>query len=66
LPGSEHTPLAPSKTAFLAHSGAECGALDSEKPIQDAELTRITTAWATLPEHIKAAINSLIQIQERK
>jgi hypothetical protein len=47
-------------------NGALCGALSvqnrpSERTPQDPDLALIQDCWPKLPEHIKAAINALVQ-----
>jgi hypothetical protein len=48
-------------------SGALCGALSaqnrsSEQSLRDPDLALIVERWQTLPEHIKAAIKALVQV----
>jgi hypothetical protein len=59
--GLEHSPLALSKTAISAESGAKSHAHDAPSPIHDPDLTRIVAVWQQLPEHIKAAVMALVQ-----
>jgi hypothetical protein len=42
-------------------SGAEFGALDTEKPPKDPELGAIIDAWPTLSESIKAGILAMVR-----
>ena len=58
--GFEHPPLAPPKTSISAEAGAESGALDAPKTIPDAALSEIVEVWPKLPEHIRAAVLTLI------
>lgn len=59
--GIEHPPLALSKTAISAEGSAKSGAHDAPTPIQEPDLTQIIAAWPGLPDHIKAAIKTLVQ-----
>jgi hypothetical protein len=61
--GPEHSPLALSKTAISAESGAKSDAHDAPSPIHDPDLTQIVAVWQQLPEHIKAAIKALVNTQ---
>jgi len=64
--GIEHPPLAQSKTPISESGGAESGAHDAPKPIQDPVLTEIVAAWPQLPEHIRAAIKALAETHNKE
>jgi hypothetical protein len=49
------------KTGVPLQSGAETGALDTEKPPIDRDLAAVNEAWPTLPEAIKAGILAMIR-----
>jgi hypothetical protein len=48
----------------LAHEGAlegvQEGEGDDEPPLADADLAQVANAWATLPQHIRATILTLV------
>lgn len=59
--GSEHPPCTQPKTPISETVRTQSGTLDAEKPPADPDLALIQDRWATLPEHIKAAIMALVQ-----
>jgi len=53
--------LAPASTdTGLALEGAEEGASGDDPPITDPGFTQVAAAWAGLPNHIQAAILTLV------
>ena len=60
--GIEHPPLSLSKTAISQEGDAESDAHNAPTPIQDPDLAQIVAAWSALPEHIKAAVLALVQV----
>ena len=59
--GLEHPPLEHSKTAISTSGGAKSGAPDASNTLQDPDLLLVVKRWPNLPEHIKAAIEALVQ-----
>lgn len=55
--GFEHPPLEQSKTPISGEGGTESGTLNSKDP----DLALVVKFWPGLPEHIKAAIKTLIK-----
>ena len=53
-------PAAALKTQAVAHEGAQEGASAADAPPTDSHLARVTAAWASLPDHIRAAIMTLV------
>ncbi len=47
-------------------SGADSGADLPDLPQIDPDLQKLIDAWPELPEHIKAAINALVQTHNKK
>ena len=54
------SPVNPTVQAELAPEGAQEGASDDEPPLTAPGLAQVTTAWANLPDHIRAAILTLV------
>ena len=54
------SPVKPTVQAELAPEGAQEGASDDEPPLTDPGLAQVATAWASLPDHIRAAILTLV------
>jgi hypothetical protein len=61
LPAFEHTPSAPSKTAFLTGGGAKSGVFDALIKFQDPDLSQIIAAWPILSKHVKSAILKMVK-----
>ena len=62
--GLEHPPLEQAKTPILSSASAESGAHDAPNTLQppkDPDLVIVVESWPNLPEHIRLAINALIQ-----
>lgn len=59
--GLEQTAFLPPKSAISQTSGAESGALESEKPPLDPDLRLIQDRWPQLPEHIRQAVLALVR-----
>jgi hypothetical protein len=57
--GLELTPLEQSKTSISGEGGTESGTLNSKDP----DLALVVERWPNLPEHIKAAIKTLVKTQ---
>jgi hypothetical protein len=50
----------PTVQAELAPEGAQEGEADDEPPLTDPGLAQVAGAWAGLPDHIRAAILTLV------
>jgi hypothetical protein len=55
----------PTKSSNPKESGAKSDAHDAPKAPKDPDLDMIDKSWPELPEHIKAAIKTLIQTQNK-
>ena len=53
-------PASPPANTALAPEGAQKGAKLSDSDKTDSQLAVVNTAWASLPDHIKAAILALV------
>ena len=63
--GLEHPPVAVSKTPISESGGAKSDAHDAPNAPKDLDLDMVVKAWPELPEHIKSAIKTLIQTQNK-
>ena len=59
--GSEHPPLALSKTPISQTPSAPHGAPNAQDPPSDPDLALIQDRWPKLPEHVKAAVLALVR-----
>jgi hypothetical protein len=59
--GFERTPLALAKTPISETPGAKSGAPSAQNTPPDPDLALIQDRWPKLPEHIKAAVVTLVQ-----
>lgn len=59
--GSEHSPLALSKTPISQTPRAPDSAPNDEKTPSDPDLRLLTMRWPTLPEHIRQAVLALVR-----
>ena len=59
--GFEQAPLGVPKTPISETPSAESGAREGETTSKDPDLALIVERWPKLPEHIKAAIRTLVQ-----
>jgi hypothetical protein len=60
LPGLEHPAKTSKKPRSESRGGAQTGAAGLTQPRIDPDLARVVEAWATLPDHIRAAIRALV------
>jgi hypothetical protein len=63
LPGVKPQKL--TKSSNPEESDAKSGAHDAPKVPTDPDFDMVVKAWPELPEHIKAAIKTLIQTQNK-
>jgi len=59
--GLEQTPLATPKTPISETERTKSGTLDAKKAPSDPDLNLIEKQWPRLPEHIKAAVLTLVR-----
>ncbi len=60
----EQSLLTLSKTAILSSGGVKSDAHNAPNPIRDPDLARLVDRRPNLPEHIKAAMNVLIDAHQ--
>jgi len=56
------SPVDTSERQALAPDGAQEGAPTADTPVIYPDLAQVATAWATLPDHIRAAILALVTL----
>lgn len=59
--GNRTIPVSASKTPISEPRGTESGTVDAPNAPIDTDLAFIQDRWPDLPEHIKAAITTLVQ-----
>ena len=62
--GNRTKPISASETPTSQERGTESGTLDAPKTPSDPDLDLIVTRWPGLPEHVRAAILTLVQGQK--